>query len=108
MSFTGRATYAELYPNHLLDNKNADAYGQGSVFRARGGQYFLLVQLAHGISLIILQTGNRWKDAFIDEGEVFFRACTFSQIRAYLNCNLLEYVGHSSVVLAINAVNEDS
>ena len=108
MSFTGKATYAELYPNHLLSGVVEKTYGQGAVFRAHSGQYFLLAQLGRGMFLILLASGNRWKDECVPTCKIRPNRCVASQILEYLDCDHFEYVGASRIVLAINADEDDS
>ncbi len=111
MSFTGKATYAQLYPNRPscdAGDVGGETYGQGAVLRARGGQYFLLSQLGQGMSLIILASGNRWKDGYIPTCRTRPSRCTAIQILDYLDCSPFEYVGPSRSVLAVNADEDDA
>ncbi len=69
MSFTGRVTYAELYPSRpSIDACRADdKYEYGSVIRTESRGTILLVQIASGVIAIDMDTGNHWNMETIPE-----------------------------------------
>lgn len=115
MSFTGKATYAELYPSTLQDSAN-EYYYEGSVFSIQhcerlSEEYYMLSATSRGMVLIDISTGKKLHGVLIKlaDGMPFVRRCTRQSAHGFyvapgdfrLRFDTLKFIGVAKDVLGL-------
>jgi hypothetical protein len=108
MSFTGNATYAQLYPSRSPGDAGEKIYEQGSVFLREYDkvvEIFILAEIHDGLILVCVNDGNRWSDGNITSINNDHISCTESELLRsfYPMEDEFKFVGLAKDVLGLNA-----
>lgn len=105
MSFTGNATYAQLYPSRPPIDLGEKTYKQGSVFAytdSRRSDIYLLAEFSGGFKLVSIFKGSRWEERLIPS---IAGVCTKDELLTSFGAsrNNFRFMGMAKDILGLTA-----
>ncbi len=117
MSFTGKAIYAELYPNAwppAYFDKVPDIFRRAAVFMfadpKHGNKYYILISSeVGGMTLVNMSNGARWSNVVIPYTHDGSGECTKQSVFEGFGekKRFFHYIGQASNVVHVSFRNED-